>query len=146
MTPINGDPITLTIIHNSSICDASKMKTALLLAFDWISVRCHRTVITHGLQIGPMRKRALHFLNIIPSSYRIFSLYAYTFFFPYYPPSSSCSNDSYCIIFEWTTFYAYDTTLSCSLFHSPLSQRRRIPYTLFFILEQAFELSLIHSS
>ncbi len=36
-------------------------------------VQVHRTVITRGLQIGPMWKRALHFLNII-SLYLIFPL------------------------------------------------------------------------
>ncbi len=40
----------------------------------------HRTVITRGLQIGPMRKRALHFLNITSSVYHVMPLYAYTHF------------------------------------------------------------------
>ncbi len=61
----------------------------------------------------------------------------HTFFFPYLPPSLSCSNDFYCITIEWTTSYAYDATLPCSLFHSPLSQHHRILHTLFFLLEHA---------
>ncbi len=36
--------------------------------------------------------------------------------------------------------------LLCYLFHNPLSQHHRIPYTLFFLLEQAFDLSMIHLS
>ncbi len=41
-------------------------------------VQVHRTVITRGLQIGPMRKCALHFLNIISSLYLILSFQAHT--------------------------------------------------------------------
>ncbi len=70
----------------------------------------------------------------------------HTFFFPYKPPSPSCLYDLYCITFEWTTSYAYDTTLPCSLFHNPLSLQHSIHYTLFFLLEQAFELPFIRLS
>ncbi len=71
------------------------------------------------------RKRALLFLNI----HAFVSLHI--FFFPYLLPSPSCSNDFYSIIFEWTTFYAHDTTLPYFLLMrihyilSPLRKRRR---------------------
>ncbi len=109
-------------------------------------VDLYKVVITRGLQIGPMRKRALHFLNIVVYILRCLFKLTHLFFFRCLPPLPSWSNDFYCITSEWTAFYAYDTTLPCSLFHNPLFLHHRFPYTLFFLLQQGFDLSLTHLS
>ncbi len=76
------------------------------------------TVITHGLQIGPMRKCALHFLNIISSLYLILSLQAHTPFsfhtnlLHHLAPMISTVSLFYNITIQWTTSYAYEWTTS----------------------------------
>ncbi len=110
-------------------------------------VQVKRTIITRSLQIGPMRKRALNFVNIISYIYILSRLGKLTHLF--------LSIQTYFTILpQWFLLYNFWMNYFLCLWHNVamffVSQTfisaPKIPYTLFFLLEQASELSLIHLS
>ncbi len=59
-------------LHKARWCIQRSETRDKVLVYCAHIVQFHQIVTTRGLQIGPMRKRALHFLSIISSFYLIF--------------------------------------------------------------------------
>ncbi len=92
----------------------------MLIEFDkktMYSASCisiHKISSSSYFQIGEMRKRALHFPNIIVFMPYLAFVRLRTFFLSFLMSFAICSNDFYYITFVWTILYAYDKALACS--------------------------------